>query len=624
MTSLMLWARVGMILGVGLGLGCTSLETTSSSSGGSPGAMTSSKKYPNQVSFLPTKESDVKESYKDYEARSQADYNFSIGEAYSLEGNSPKAVEAFKSVLALEPNSTTVRLRLVTELLRSNQFSEALLHATLAVKSDPKNVQARILLGGLYSSMRIFPKAVEQYLAVLQDNPKNQEAPIYLGAVYGEMKEYDKSVQFFESMAKNSDYSAVHLPPYYIGRVRMEQGGEKNFKDSEKNLLKSIQAKPDFAESTISLAALYEKWGRTKEILPVLQKYQKSYGPHTKVAEILAQTYIENQKLDEAYEQLEYLESQTDDSISIKMRMALILIEKKIYPEAAKRLEQVLELAPDSDKVRYYLGAVYEEMNEVDKAVSNFVKVPTASSFYQDAILHAVYLEKKRGDLNAALSLVQKALFEKEENAAFHTLNISLLDESKDFKKAEKAAKVAVDKFPENAQVHFFSGVISDRLGQRDHMIRDMTKVVELDPNHVQALNYLAFSWADAKENLEQAEKMGKRALELEPTDGYIIDTLGWVYFQRGNLREALRYLEIAHKYQPQVPIIAEHLGDVYAKQALTEKALDMYHKAIELESDKERISHLRQKISLIADQQGAPFRRPAAADSTPQQNREK
>ncbi len=612
MTSLRRWTRAGLVFGIGCSLGCATSNQTNSSA-----TAAVAKGEGHQFSFLPTKESEVKETYKDYEARSKADYYFSIGEAYALEGESQKAIESFKAVLVLEPGSTTVRLRLVTELLRNNQFSEALLHATLAVKSDPKNVQARVLLGGLYSSMRIFPKAVEQYLAVLEDNPKNTEAPVYLGAVYGEMKEYDKSVQYFESVTKNPDHSSPHLPPYYIGRVRMEQGGDKFFKEAERSLKKSIQLKGDFAESTISLAALYEKMGRVQEILPLLQKYQKDNGPHIKVAEILAQSYIENQQLDEAYEQLEFIESQSDDSISVKMRMALILIEKKIYPEAAKRLEEVLELAPESDKVRYYLGAVYEEMKEVDKAVVNFLKVPVTSSFYQDAVLHSVYLEKRRGEMDTALNLAEKALKEKGDNAAFHTLYISLLDEMKEFNKADRATKIALGKFPDNAQVHFFSGVISDRLGRRDQMIRDMSKVVELDPNHVQALNYLAFSWADAKENLDQAEEMGKRALELEPTDGYIIDTLGWVYYQRGNYSEALRYLEIAHKYQPQVAIIAEHLGDVYARQALTDKALLMYERALEMESDRDRMNQLRQKISLIAEQQQAPpARRPATTDS--------
>ncbi len=563
--------------------------------------------------FLPRSESEAKIASPEYLSQTQADYYYSIGEAYSFDGNSEKAVESFKSVLAIEPESTPVRLRLVTELLRSNQFSEAMMHASLAVKSDPNNTQARVLLGGLFSSMRLFRKAIDQYAAVLEIDPDNQEAPIYLGAVYGELKEYDKSIGYFESVLKLPEYTTPHLPYYYMGRVHLEQGGESHFKKAESLLKKSISIKPEFAESTISLAALYEKWGKEKQILPALEKFQRDHGPSVKVAEILSQQYIDMQKFDEAYEQLEYIEAQSDDSITIKMRMALILLEKKIYQEAAKKLEEVLELAPESDKVRYYLGAVYEELNQPDKAVENFKRVPPASSFYGDAIIHAVLLEKRSGNIKEAIELVQRSIDAKDDNVSFHTLFISLLDEDKQFAQANRAAEQALKKFPENAQVHFFGGVVADRLGDRDRMVSSMRRVVELDPNHVQALNYLAFTWADARQNLAEAEKMSRRAVELEPTDGFIIDTLGWIYFQQGKYKEAMKYLEVAYKYQPEVAIIAEHLGDTYVKHALMEKASSMYMKAIQLESDKEKIEALQQKLSWLRNQFPIPPRMPAS-----------
>ena len=138
-----------------------------------------------------------------------------------------------------------------------------------------------------------------------------------------------------------------------------------------------------------------------------------------------------------------------------------------------------------------------------------------------------------------------------------------------------------------------------------------MKKVLELNPNHIQGLNYLAYTWAEKGENMDQAEALARRALKLEPKDGYVMDTLGWILFKEGQLDESIKILEGAYKSQPAVGIIAEHLGDVYYKKTLTDRALKMYNKALNLETDPKRIEELRQKITSM-DRQQLPERIPA------------
>lgn len=544
--------------------------------------------------------------------RTQADYHYSLGEAYSLEGQPTKAIESFQTVLVYDAESATVRIRLAKEFLKLGQINNSIDQVKLVIEKNPKNRDAHVLLAGLYTTIRSYPKAIEQYEYVLAQFPDYHEAYIYLAAVYSESQQYEKATKLFEKVLAIPDYSNKHLIHYYIGRIREEENAEKNFKLAEASYKKANELKADFVDGVIALGALYKGQKQEGKALSLYQAFQKNKGPNAKVAEILSQMYIEQQKFDEAYEQLEILENQTEDPLSIKVRMALILIEKKMFDKAIVKLEEILRLAPESDKIRFYLAAVYEEIKKDELAVGHYLKIPPSSPFYGEAMVHSGYLLKNIGQLEKAISVLESAFENKKDYPQIYAMYASLLDEDKNYKKALNVLSAGLEKFPENAQLHFYYGTIYDRIGDKEKVIANMKKVIELDPNHSQGLNYLAFTWAELNQNMEDAEKLARRAVSLDPQDGYILDTLGWILYKRGSKKEAMKYLEAAFKFQPAVGIIAEHLGDLYRDFSMTEKAKNMYKKAVSLEIDKKKMKELEEKI-LAIDSQITPDRTPAS-----------
>jgi Flp pilus assembly protein TadD len=64
--------------------------------------------------------------------------------------------------------------------------------------------------------------------------------------------------------------------------------------------------------------------------------------------------------------------------------------------------------------------------------------------------------------------------------------------------------------------------------------------------------------------NLPEAMEMVRKAVELRPNDGYIVDSLGWAHYQLGEYEEAVKQLERAVELKPADPVIADHLGDAY------------------------------------------------------------
>ena len=91
---------------------------------------------------------------------------------------------------------------------------------------------------------------------------------------------------------------------------------------------------------------------------------------------------------------------------------------------------------------------------------------------------------------------------------------------------------------------------------------------------------------------------MIQAALKLKPESGYIIDSLGWVYYQKGLYNEAIESLEKALTLVPDDPTISEHLGDAYFRTKNYEKSLEMYQKALSLNHPNSEI--IKEKIEKV------------------------
>jgi tetratricopeptide (TPR) repeat protein len=536
--------------------------------------------------------------------RSQADYHFTLAETQSLDGNSQRAIEEYKLTLIYDPNSTIVRLRLAQEFVRQGLITEAMEQAKLALETNPKLVEAHMLLGGLYSALRMYAEALETYRAVEKLDPANLEAPMFIGALYAEQKKYPEALAQFDALARNKDNQAPHLAWYYSGRIHLELNKPDARAKAETCFNKAIAEKPEFVDAVLALGQLYELEGKRVQAKNLYARYQETRGPDAGVAEALSKIYMEDEDWDQALDQLEVVEARNEDDLNVKVRVAFIYIEKKRYPEAIVKLQDILTRAPDSDKIRFYLGAVFEETKEYKGAIAQFNKIPAGSQYHTEAVVHSAYLNKMAGDYEEAVRVVEKGIQEEPDHPQFYALYASFLDEMKKWDRGVTMLSAAIKKFPENAQLYFFLGSMEDHLGKTDQTVADMKHVLELEPDHVQALNYLAYTFADKNIDLDEAERLARRALNLQANDGYILDTLGWVLFKKGETAEAVRTLEAAYKVQPGESIIAEHLGDAYYRQQLPEKAKRMYQKAMESETDQGTVRKIQNKLVSVEKQQ--------------------
>lgn len=545
--------------------------------------------------------------------QSQADYHFTMGESLSLDGKPQKAIEAFKLTLVYDPKATHVHLKLAAEYMRMGLLNEALEHVEEALALDPNNTSALMLAGGIYSGLKMYDLALVQYQKVSTVDPDHLKAPIYIGAILAEQKKFDAAVKVFERLAANPKNEEPEIAYFYQAKVRDEEGTIASRKQAESYYKKAIALRPSFVDPVLGLAALYIEVEKNKEGQRVLESYQEKFGPRKEVAQILSQLYLQEENFDKAYEQLDVIDSLEAGNLNVKIQMALILIEKTRFPEAVNRLEDILRLEPELDKVRFYLAAVHEEMGSSQKAIDDYLRITPSSAYYPDAIIHAANLYRKQSDFKKASEVITEAIKLREDIHQFYSFYASLLDDQKEYQKAVAMLKGAVGKFADNVQLTFFLGTMQDRVGNTEESIAQMNRVLELDSEHVQAMNYLAYTYAELSTELEKAQVLAKKALALKPDDGYVLDTVGWVYFKSGNFVEAIKFLELAHKKQADEAIIAEHLGDAYFRHQMVDKALRMYNKAVGLESDSRKALKIRDKITFIEKKMADRMRTPAS-----------
>ena len=472
--------------------------------------------------------------------RTEADYQFVLGDVLSREGNSAKAVEHLEKVAALDP-APAVFLRLSSEYQKLNKIPEAILSAEKVLEKDPKNTTALIYLGSLHANQKNFTQA-ESYFNVVLKNPNNETS---------------------------------HLIHYYLGLMAVEQQGAKYELVAENAFKKALKLKPDFEDALVSLANLYLEQKNSNKALTLCLKFQKEAGFSQNVADMIAQIYIDNGDLNKAYEQLAYTTSKSEQSLDAEVKMALILIKSKKVPLAIAKLNEILVKFPEAHSARYYLAAAYEESGDADNAIREYMLIPPANEHSSEAIAHAAYLLRGQGKINQALALTTQELKIKSD-PQLYIMHASLLDAKSDYLGAARSLEEALKKYSQNTELLFQHAIMLDRLGKKEAMIAQMKKVLEIAPDHVQSMSYLAFTMAEQNQNLSEAEKLARHASELAPQDGYVLDTLGWVLFKQKKFSESIKVLEKAYQYQPSASIIAEHLADAYSMQLKTEKAKEM------------------------------------------------
>ena len=247
-----------------------------------------------------------------------------------------------------------------------------------------------------------------------------------------------------------------------------------------------------------------------------------------------------------------------------------------------------LELEPNFPLAQLVLADVFETEHRLPEALTVYRAIDKASPLAWSAKLReAMVLDQMDQTAEAEAELT--AMAQERPQRPEPLVELADLQRSHDqFAQAAETYGAALARIGEDVPARdwailFSRGIAEERSGAWKPAEADLRKALALRPNEPSVLNYLGYSLVDRNERLPEALKLIKEAVDLRPTDGFIVDSLGWAYYRLGNYKDAQATLERAVELQPADAEITAHLGDAYWQGGRRDEARLQWRRALDL-----------------------------------------
>jgi tetratricopeptide (TPR) repeat protein len=271
-----------------------------------------------------------------------------------------------------------------------------------------------------------------------------------------------------------------------------------------------------------------------------------------------------------------------------------------------------LYLRPSDDLAAVTMANLFEQMKRSEEAIAAYQSVPETSPLREDAEIQIALELDGMGKADEAMKRLQDMVAARPHDVEALSALASLQRSTKKYEEAaatyDKAVAAVGIPQRDNWTLFYFRGISFERSKQWPKAEADFKTALELYPDQPLVLNYLGYSWVDQGVNLEEAFKMLRRAVELRPNDGYIVDSLGWAHFKLGQYADAAQTLERAVNLKPADPVLNDHLGDAYWRVNRRIEAHFQWNHARDMGPEPEDLPAILKKIeSGLPDQTSNP-----------------
>ncbi|MBN2774548.1 MAG: tetratricopeptide repeat protein, partial [Prolixibacteraceae bacterium] len=133
-------------------------------------------------------------------------------------------------------------------------------------------------------------------------------------------------------------------------------------------------------------------------------------------------------------------------------------------------------------------------------------------------------------------------------------------------------------------QIKMLLGEAYYKMGDHDKAFTFFDEALEQNPDNYITLNNYAYYLSELGIELDKAERMSGRVIELFPDNSTYLDTHAWVLFKKKEYQLAKFYMESAIKNGGETnPVLLEHYGDILIMLKNTDEARKFWEKAKEM-----------------------------------------
>jgi len=469
--------------------------------------------------------------------------------------NSVDAEKAYQKVLSIDPanEDALTGLAMVYSDLGDNRKA-----ADLLKNLTDKNPSARGLnaLAAAYEQMREFDLAAQALQKELEMNPANErevQRNLAQDLTFG--NRFDAALKIYEQMAADDPADAMAY-------LRMSQiyRQQRNFVKAREAGDKAKAIEPNSLEVRYNEVNILEAEDKTAEATQLLKDIltstaKRNYNQSERASRValldhLAAMYRSVDQTEpaiEAYRQMAEVDSTLAPRASAQIMDAYR--NGKEFAKAQQEGDAAVKKWPDDRTVRKVRDILLAEVGKGDEAAADLRKMLDGKNDRDTQMSLAEVYEKGRrwNDMAKALDAAEK---------------LSKSDEEKE-------------------NVWFMRGAMYERMNKLEPAEAEFRKVLKIDAENAGAMNYLGYMLADRNVRLPEALDLITKALDKDPGNGAYLDSLGWVYYKLGRLREAEENVRRAIQKTPRDPTVHDHLADILMKESKVGEAVAQWQTSL-------------------------------------------
>ena len=546
-------------------------------------------------------------------------YLRSLGDMQSGNGSQSVlklAIEQYEQIVKLQPDSMDDHLLLGRLYRLNNDLQKAENEFKTAIKLQPGSEEAVTTLAYLYNELGDTTRA-SQVLSAVPDAARSAKLYSALGYTYEQQKQYKNAIEAYRH--------AIELDRDNLDAIR---GLAQNLlndgqTDAALEQYKVIaDANPEDAQTYVRIAEIYRKQGKYDTALDNLKKAETMVQDSIEVPYNISAIYQAQGRFDEAAQVLKdllkksekpdpatYTAGEKSNRAVFLERLGTIYRDQGNNQAATDAFRQVIALGGDENVERGYQQIIdtWREAKEWQKATDAAKEAVQKLPNSRDLKMVLAAQQADMGNPDAAIKDVQSMLKGDAQDRAVYITLAQMNTRLKRYTDAEQAldkAEKLSTKQDDKEYIWFLRGSTFERQKRFAEAEVQFKKVIASDPQHAQALNYLGYMLADQNTKLDEAFGYIKRALDIDPTNGAYLDSIGWAYFRLGKYELAEESLVKASQKINTDPTVHDHLGDLYQKTgrlklAAThwERALVEWNRTIAAEVDQTDIARVQKKL---------------------------
>jgi tetratricopeptide (TPR) repeat protein len=516
----------------------------------------------------------------------------------SVRGDSRTAAFIFKYLFLLKPKDTYVMKKYSIELIRIGQLEEALPLLVILFEKE-KEETIGLILGGVFTALEKKDDARGVYRSILARDDQNEEACVFLAKSYGLDEQYKKANKILTRCEGKSKGKGIFS--YYKGKLALLRQKRKK---AIAHFKRALLLNPEYYQAVMALGLLYEEKEQFKKAKFVYQRYLKKDPENYPVLSRFVQIKFATKDLTNIIPLVEQLTTLDPSDLNLKVRLGILYSEKSRLEDAIGAFKEILTVVPDSDKVLYYLASIYQQKEEYESAIDFFSKVPESSSLYFDSNLQIAQLlqalamsmdPQKRTFYSQRFEsfIEEKSKIGSELKVELNILLASYFEGRGDvITSIDVVENIKEEKGYTDGHEYYLASLY-EKISEFQKSRNLIKKILKRNPNNAHALNFLGYSLLEEEQDYPRAYKYISKAVDLNPEDGYIRDSLGWYFYKIGNYSRALKEIKKAWSLVKTDVVIAKHLAVVYEKLKEYHSAKKYYMEALrncKLESERAEV----------------------------------